>query len=94
MAPNLPPSVYEIKVGNPSELLRRNQTESLDKLWEWITRYRTREGVTEILVTRQEPEVVGQKGPISIVALGAPTVMLALQRQSEDSPWNELTPGL
>ena len=96
MAPNLPPSVYDLKAGNPNELIRHRQTDDLSKLWEWLNRYQEREGVTEILVTHMEPSSVKEipVAPgiaIAKIEFGAPIVMLALQRKNQESPWTEVT---
>jgi hypothetical protein len=91
-------SFYDLKAGNPGELVRHRQTDDLNELWEWLNRYKEREGVTDIVITSLEPTGVQkvEVAPgiaIAKIEFGAPTIMLALQRKDEASPWNELTPG-
>lgn len=90
--PPLPESIYRLQCGTLNAPARDRKADNPDKLWAMLVKYQGREGITEILVTRYEPTVVetpNANGEVA-VSIGSPTAMLALHRESEESPWTDL----
>jgi hypothetical protein len=89
----VPEVIYRIQAGNSLELIRDRKTDDLGKLWEWLLRYQDREGVKEILIVRHEIQIADTPlAMVKAIALGEKTLMLALRRENEESPWTEIAP--
>jgi hypothetical protein len=89
----IPEAVYQIQAGNAIDTIRDAKTTDLEKLWERIIRYQDRPAVTQILAVRYEVAAAPSPDPrVQNVVLGEKTLMLALYRENEDSPWTEITP--
>jgi hypothetical protein len=87
-----PESIYFLTAGNGSEVIRERKTESTEKLMEWILRYKTRAGITNMVIARRDvaQEHASPDPRITILAMGDAVPMLALTRENEESPWTEI----